>query len=265
MKALIPAAGLGKRWAPWSRVIPKEMLPMGRLPAIHFILNEAVYAGIEEIGIVISKAKRVIFNYVEKVWQAQHRGVDIVWFYQSAPRGVTDALLCSKDWVGNDPVAVMYPDEIHPPEGGIIQLCKAYQEDPSSLIGLTDDDQERRQAIFKVENKSASKYRICNVCNELRGDGVKYGTGRYILGEGILYASIRAFFNRVKNAEEVDDDVIFRLVVEKGAAGIVLCEPILDIGTPKNWVNALITISENMPNMVRTHYYSEIKGKCFGR
>jgi UTP-glucose-1-phosphate uridylyltransferase len=60
MKALIPAAGLGTRWYPWSKIVPKELLPLGRYPAIHYVLEEAVAAGIREIGIIISKAKQLI-------------------------------------------------------------------------------------------------------------------------------------------------------------------------------------------------------------
>jgi UTP--glucose-1-phosphate uridylyltransferase len=78
MKALIPAAGLGTRWYPWSKVIPKELLPLGQYPAIHYVLEEAVAAGIREIGIIISEAKELIKAYVEKVWQTQRPEVRVV-------------------------------------------------------------------------------------------------------------------------------------------------------------------------------------------
>jgi UTP--glucose-1-phosphate uridylyltransferase len=68
MKALIPAAGLGTRWYPWSKIVPKELLPLGRYPAIHYVLDEAVAAGIREIGIIISEAKKLIKTYVENVF-----------------------------------------------------------------------------------------------------------------------------------------------------------------------------------------------------
>ena len=114
MKALIPAAGLGTRWYPWSKVIPKELLPLGQYPAIHYVLDEAVAAGIREIGIIISKAMQLIRTYVEKVWQTQRPEARVVWFYQHSARGVADALLCAKEWIQHEPTAVLYPDEIHP-------------------------------------------------------------------------------------------------------------------------------------------------------
>ena len=62
MKALIPAAGLGTRWHPWSKIIPKELLPLGNYPAIHHVLEEVADAGIYEIGIIINKEKIIIIN-----------------------------------------------------------------------------------------------------------------------------------------------------------------------------------------------------------
>jgi len=135
MKALIPAAGLGTRWYPWSKIVPKELLPMGRYPAIHYVLEEAVAAGIRENGIIISKAKKLIKAYVENVWQTQRPETRVVWFYQYSARGVADALLCAKEWVQDEPTAVLYPDEIHPSEGGIIQLCRAYEGSPGCRRG----------------------------------------------------------------------------------------------------------------------------------
>jgi UTP--glucose-1-phosphate uridylyltransferase len=125
MKALLPAAGLGIRWHPWSRIIPKELLPLGRYPAIHYVLDEAVGAGIREIGIVVSQAKQLINTYVEAVWRSDHPEIGLKFFYQPTPRGIADALLCACTWVQDEPIAVLYPDEIHPPEGGIRRLREA--------------------------------------------------------------------------------------------------------------------------------------------
>jgi UTP--glucose-1-phosphate uridylyltransferase len=62
MKALIPAAGRGTRWYPWSRIIPKELLPLGRYPAIHYVLEEAVEAGIRDIGIILNQTNSILHS-----------------------------------------------------------------------------------------------------------------------------------------------------------------------------------------------------------
>ena len=163
MKALIPAAGLGTRWYPWSKVIPKELLPLSQYPAIHYVLEEAVAAGIREIGIIISEAKQLIRIYVENVWQAQRPETRIVWFYQTSPRGVADALLCAKEWIQHKPTAVLYPDEIHPSEGGIIQLRRAYEGSPGCWIGLIANKQKRRQAILEIETIGKNIFYVYSV------------------------------------------------------------------------------------------------------
>jgi UTP--glucose-1-phosphate uridylyltransferase len=163
MKALIPAAGLGTRWYSWSKIVTKELLPLGRYPAIHYVLEEAVAAGIREIGIIISKTKQLIRTYVEDAWMVNHQEIQIMWFYQHSPRGVGDALLCVKEWVQDEPTAVLYPDEIHPSEGGIIQLLvtiekkrhNAYKTIKGKVLKVTyrksDNQTEIITALWKGE------------------------------------------------------------------------------------------------------------------
>ena len=239
MKALIPAAGLGTRWYPWSKVVPKELLPLGQYPAIHYVLEEAVAAGIREIGIIISKGKKLIKAYVEKVWQTQRPEARIVWFYQTSPRGVADALLCAKEWIQNEPTAVLYPDEIHPSEGGIIQLRRAYEASPGCWIGLTTNKQKRRQAILEIERIEEKVFRITGFKTNKRAQQVGYGTGRYILNSGLSYLSDYLPHVELQELEELDDDKVFDPLWNQLVHGIVLSEPIFDIGTPTNWLQAI--------------------------
>ena len=239
MKALIPAAGLGTRWYPWSKVVPKELVPLGQYPAIHYVLEEAVAAGIREIGIIISEAKKLIKVYVEKVWQTQRLETRVVWFYQTSPRGVADALLCAKKWVQHEPTAVLYPDEIHPSEGGIIQLRRAYEASPGCWIGLTTNKQKRRQAILEIERTEEKVFRITGFQTNKQAQQVGYGTGRYILGSGLHYLEEYLSYAAMQKTAECDDDKLFALLSQQGLRAIVLSEPICDTGVPENWLCAL--------------------------
>lgn len=236
MKALIPAAGLGTRWYPWSKVVPKELLPLGQYPAIHYVLEEAVVAGIREIGIIISEAKGLIKAYVGKVWQIQRPETRVVWFYQTSPRGVADALLCAKEWVQDEPTAVLYPDEIHPSEGGIIQLCRAYEGSPASYIGLTANKQDRRQAVIEIEKIGENIFHVNGFRTDKSAQQIGYGTGRYILHSGLSYLGDYLPQSAIQQSEELDDDKILQPLWEKSMYGTMLAEPIFDIGIPTNWV-----------------------------
>ena len=99
MKALIPAAGQGKRWHPWNWVVPKELLPLGNYPSIYYILGEAFASGISEIGITISETKELIKAYVDEIWKLVQMDLTVVWFYQCEPCSVANALSCAKEWI----------------------------------------------------------------------------------------------------------------------------------------------------------------------
>ncbi|MEA1867467.1 MAG: sugar phosphate nucleotidyltransferase [Thermodesulfobacteriota bacterium] len=236
MRALIPAAGLGTRWYPWSKVVPKELLPLGQYPAIHYVLEEAVAAGTTEIGIIISEAKKLIRMYVENVWQVQRPKERIVWFYQTSPRGVANALLCAKEWVGDKPTSVLYPDEIHPSEGGIIQLRSAYEDFPASYIGLTANKQDRRQAVLKIEKIGENIFHVNEFRKDKSAQQIGYGTGRYILHSGLSYLGDYLPQVALQQSEELDDDKILQPLWEKSMCGTMLSEPIFDIGIPTNWL-----------------------------
>ena len=249
MKALIPAAGLGTRWYPWSKVVPKELVPLGRYPAIHYVLEEAVAAGIREIGIIISKTKQLIRTYVEDVWMVNHQEIQIMWFYQPSPRGVGDALLCAKEWVQDEPTAVLYPDEIHPSEGGMIQLRRVYEDSPGCWIGLTANKQDRRQAVLEVEKIGENKFCVVGFGNIERIQRIGYGTGRYIFGPGFDYFVDSLSQTESLKADELDDDALFAPLWDKGVRGTVLDEPIFDIGTPENLCSALSSLCQ--PGKIR--------------
>jgi UTP--glucose-1-phosphate uridylyltransferase len=123
-KAVIPAAGLGTRMRPLTGGAPKEMLPVGGKPMIHHAVQEALAAGLEEICIVIREGKEVIRRYFEEglceagrsstsdtLKELRARG-RIVFVYQAAPRGIGDAMLCAREFVGSAPFALIIPDQL---------------------------------------------------------------------------------------------------------------------------------------------------------
>jgi len=239
MKALIPAAGLGTRWYPWSKVVPKELLPLGQYPAIHYVLEEAVAAGIREIGIIISETKQLIRMYVENVWQIQRPETRVVWFYQTSPRGVANALLCAKEWVGDKPTAVLYPDEIHPSKGGIIQLRKIYEGSQDCWIGLTANKQKRRQAVLEIRKIGQNIFHVNGFRKDKSAQQIGYGTGRYILHPGLSYLGDYLPQVALQQSEELDDDKILQPLCEESMYGTMLSEPIFDIGSPANWLHTM--------------------------
>ncbi|MEM0143978.1 MAG: sugar phosphate nucleotidyltransferase, partial [Candidatus Parvarchaeum sp.] len=120
-KAVIPAAGLGKRFYPLTRTQPKEMLPIVDKPVIHYVVEEAVKSGIEEILIIVGKGKDSIINYFDKSdldnGLEKEFGLDkfpnIYFVRQKEQKGLADAVYYSKGFVGDEPFVVLLGDTIY--------------------------------------------------------------------------------------------------------------------------------------------------------
>lgn len=128
--AVIPAAGLGTRFYPATKAVPKELLPILDIPALQFVIDEAVAAGIDHVVLVSNRAKPAIEAYVEPkpevVAKVRASGredladrlarigsdVRISLAYQDEPRGLGHAVGCARDAVGDEPFAVLLPDEL---------------------------------------------------------------------------------------------------------------------------------------------------------
>lgn len=156
-KAIIPAAGLGTRVLPASKAMPKEMLPIVDKPAIQYIVEEAVKAGITDILIITNRGKGVIedhFDYsIELEAMLEKRGntemlstlksvaelANIYYIRQKVTRGLGDAVLRAREFVGNEPFAVLYGDDVIVGEiPAIGELCDAYEKYGKSVVGIKE-------------------------------------------------------------------------------------------------------------------------------
>ena len=149
-KAVIPAAGLGTRLLPLTKAVPKELLPVGRFPMIHWCVNEAVLSGIEEVIIVISEGKESIRSdflddsdaadaggTVYPLSEEVRDGVHFTFVYQEHPRGPGDALLIAEAAIDNQPFDLMYPDDVFIGETPALrQLADTFENTGQMVTGL---------------------------------------------------------------------------------------------------------------------------------
>lgn len=133
---MIPAAGMGTRMLPATDAVPKELLPVGRRPAIQWVIDEAEDAGIERFVIVSSREKPAIERYLCGPF-ATDRRVDVV--YQASPAGLGDAVRVARARVGDEPFAVLLPDELL--LGGarlLVAALRAYETTGCSSVSLLE-------------------------------------------------------------------------------------------------------------------------------
>ena len=179
-KAIIPAAGLGTRFLPVTKAMPKEMLPIVDKPTIQYIVEEAIDSGIEDIIIVTGKGKRAIedhfdnafelesnlmeknkFELLEKV-QAPSK-VDLHYIRQKEPRGLGHAVWCAKKFIGNEPFAVLLGDDIVQAEIPCLkQLINQYDQTLSSVIGIQPvaAEETNRYGIIDPINQIGRRYQV---------------------------------------------------------------------------------------------------------
>lgn len=153
-KAVIPAAGLGTRFLPATKAMPKEMLPIVDKPTIQYIIEEAVESGIEDILIVTGKGKRAIEDHFDSVPELEQTliekgkseflklveettNINIHFIRQSKPMGLGHAVLQAKAFIGDEPFVVMLGDDIVQADVPCTkQLIEQYNKTEGSIIGV---------------------------------------------------------------------------------------------------------------------------------
>ena len=183
-KAIIPAAGLGTRFLPATKALPKEMLPIVDKPTMQYIIEEAIASGIEEILIITGRNKKSIEDHFDKSIELEmeleksgkkellelvrdiSEMVDIHFIRQKEPKGLGHAILCAKTFVGNEPFAVLLGDDVvyNDEKPCLKQLMECYDEYKTSILGVQTVDEENvskygivdglhiEDRVYKVKN-----------------------------------------------------------------------------------------------------------------
>lgn len=186
-KAVIPAAGLGTRFLPATKSVPKEMLTIVDAPIIFYVVKEAVEAGIEDIILIQGRGKTAIEDFFDTSYELEDRlakdgkeklvkqltqireMANIISVRQKSPQGLGHAVLCAKNVVGDDPFAVLLGDEImmttmdNPEEENTTQtLCRLYQDSGLSSVAIMEVPLEEtsKYGIADAHHESANRYRI---------------------------------------------------------------------------------------------------------
>ncbi len=182
-KAVIPAAGLGTRVLPATKVMPKEMLTIADKPAIQYIVEEAAKSGIEEILIILSRGKSIVEDHfdrspaleaqLEKGGEAKKAYLDevlkvsslanITFIRQQEMKGLGHAVLQAKSFVGNEPFAVLYGDDvIIGDDPCCAQLIRAYEEYGLGCVGIKEVTPEQilKYSSMKTKHLKNNLYMI---------------------------------------------------------------------------------------------------------
>lgn len=205
-KAVFPVAGLGTRFLPATKAMPKEMLPVVDKPLIQYAVEEALSAGIEEIIFVTGRKKEALEDHFDRSCELEHalmarnkdtllRELDslvpesgtIIYTRQSEPLGLGHAIWCSRHAVGDEPFAILLADDLVKTDQPVLgQMLAKFEGVQSSIVAVEEIDpaQTDKYGILDVENTGTDLLRIKGMVEKPSPDQAPSNLaiiGRYIL------------------------------------------------------------------------------------
>ena len=245
LKAVIPAAGLGTRFYPITKAIPKELLPVVDTAAIQYVVDEACQAGIEEIIIVISEAKESIRNYFDRATSKLPASIQYV--YQQEQLGLGHAILCCAEAIGQNPFAVLLPDDIIlGQKGALTQLMELYNRVNSSVLSVQRVAPEFVSSYGVIEPTFVDD-NVLKVIGLIEKPEIDQApsdlgiVGRYILDPVIL--EILSTITTGALGEIQLTDALVRLVTIQDLYAVLIEGERFDVGNPTGLLKASISLA----------------------
>ena len=257
-KVVIPAAGLGKRFYPLTRAQPKEMLPIVDKPVIHYVVEEAIKSGLDEILIIVGKGKEAIINYFDKanLYEDLEKeyGIDnfpnIYFIRQKEQLGLADAIRYAKSFVGNEPFVVLLGDTIYKSGNQFTvtqQLVNLYMERKLPIIAVEEVSKEKIKdyGIIGGNKISENIWLIKDLVEKPQAANAPSNIG--ITGAYILEPDIFDYINSIKigvNNEYQLTDALKLLCKDKDLLGYKFDGKRYDIGTKELWIKTFLEFSK---------------------
>ncbi|RXY97400.1 UTP--glucose-1-phosphate uridylyltransferase [Malacoplasma penetrans] len=277
-KAVIPAAGMGTRFLPATKAMPKEMLPILDKPTIQFIVEEAVASGIEDILIIVSQYKNSIMDHFDYFFELEERlkqknkvedyklvrnisdMAHIHYIRQKEPMGLGHAINMAKRFIGNEPFAILLGDDV------IVQNNQSDKPALKQCIELFEEKNVSIVGVQEVEHKEVSKYGIIDpleqvdlktqsmrVKNMIEKPDPSISPSNYaILGRYVLTPSIFKELEETQVSPRGEIEItgsLLNLAQKEGVYAKVFTGKRYDIGSKIGYLKATLDISLSKPDI----------------
>lgn len=270
-KAVIPAAGRGLRFLPATKAQPKEMLPIVDRPAIQYIIEEALDSGIEDILIITSQNKRSIEDHFDKsgeleklleeqgkldlLKEVQYTGrlADLYYVRQKEPLGLGHAVYCARQFIGNEPCAVLLGDDlVRGATPCLKQLLDLYEKVQSSVIAVMEvpGEQVNKYGILDAVEESSGVYKIRDLVEKPPVESAPSRLaimGRYIIEPRIF--SILAETKPGAGGEIQLTDALRVLCREQAVYGLAFQGRRYDVGDKLGYLRATVEFALERPDL----------------
>nr|WP_199549758.1 UTP--glucose-1-phosphate uridylyltransferase GalU [Streptomyces sp. N35] len=287
-KAVIPAAGLGIRFLPATKATPKEMLPVVDKPAIQYVVEEAVAAGLDDVLMVTGRNKYAVEDHFDRNHELEttlsHNDDDeklarvqessalaaIHYVRQGDPHGLGHAVLCAAPHVGREPFAVLLGDDlIHPRDPLLARMIEVQEQHGGSVIALMEVDPSRIHLYGCAAVETTAEDDVVRVSNLVEKPTAAEAPSNYaIIGRYILTPAV---FDVLRTTEPGKDgeiqltDALKRLAVGDGSPvhGVVFNGRRYNTGNRSDYLRAIVTLAcqrEDLGPDFRTWLRSHVDG-----
>jgi UTP--glucose-1-phosphate uridylyltransferase len=274
-KAVIPAAGLGTRFLPASKAQPKEMVPVVDKPAIQYVVEEAVRAGLEDILIVIGRGKYAIEDHFDRSWELEgllgNKGDDerlqevrsisdmaeIHYIRQKMPLGLGHAIGVAEQHVGDEPFAVLLGDDLIGEDENLLgDLVDCFNRQQASVIATLEVERSQIKAYGAVatgEEVEQGVFRLTDIVEKPDPDEAPSNLaviGRYVLHPEI-FGALRVTEPDAKGEIQLSD-ALKRLVDQEGAQGVLARRfrgRRYDVGEKNGYLRATVELAASRPDV----------------
>jgi UTP--glucose-1-phosphate uridylyltransferase len=271
-KAVIPAAGLGTRFLPATKAVPKEMLPIVDVPTIQLVIDEAVRAGVTDVVVINGRNKHAIEDHFDHAYELEHtlrerNGaaladamatistlVRLISVRQKQPLGLGHAVLCAREAIGDEPFAVLLGDDLidNDTDPGIGQLMRVHAETGAAAIAIMEvpAGKEHMYGIVAGERDARGRMRIREMVEK-----PKPGTApsRWaIVGRYVLPPSVWGHLAKTKpgaGGEIQLTDALHEIAASEGMYGVVVEGTRHDAGDKLGYLRANLAYALKRPEL----------------
>ncbi|MBA3658139.1 MAG: NTP transferase domain-containing protein [Gemmatimonadales bacterium] len=247
--AIVPCGGLGTRMQPVTRWLPKELLPVGLMPLIHWTLAEAADAGLKRVIVVTNPARPILVDVARDF--VGPSALEIVTVEQERPAGLGDALLQARAIVGDDPFAVVLPDNLFRGPNQTAEVLEGWRRFSTATVLIAEiapEDAYAKGATgrARVREETDGSLRVVDIADKGRGRFDTASLDRAVtpIGRFVFPAEIWDEFDDLARSlapgAELDDvPVMQRLARRNALVGVACSAQFFDVGVPEGYHQAV--------------------------
>ena len=270
-KAVIPAAGLGTRFLPATKASPKEMLPVVDKPAIQYVVEEAVRAGLTDVLMVTGRGKRTLEDHFDRVWELEsaleakgddHRLAmvresadlaDVHYIRQGQPLGLGHAVLQAAAHVGDQPFAVLLGDDLIDDRDPLLEtMIAAQQEHGGSVVALMEVP-EQQISLYGCASVGSRDTDVVEVTGMVeKPDVADAPSNLAVIGRYVLSPSVFGVLRETRpgRGNEIQlTDALATLIATEPMHGVVFRGRRYDTGDRADYLKAVVSIAVDRPDI----------------